>query len=65
MRSKSPSLDHYPSMTTAAEYRGMAEKCFETARNTGMDESREIYLQLAQFWLDVASNLDGPRESKL
>jgi hypothetical protein len=46
-------------MKTAAEYRVMAEKCFKWARNTYMDELREMYLQLAQFWLDVASKLDG------
>jgi hypothetical protein len=46
-------------MKTAAEYRVMAEKCFTWARNGYMDEVREMYLQLAQFWLDVASKLDG------
>jgi len=46
-------------MKTAAEYRVMAEKCFKWARNGYMDEVREMYLQLAQFWLDVASKLDG------
>ena len=51
-------------MKTAAEYRVMADKCFKWARNTYMDEARETYLQLAQFWLDVASKLDGPRGSK-
>ena len=43
----------------AAEYRVMAEKCFRWARNAYMDEMRETYLQLAQFWLDVASKLDA------
>ena len=52
------------SMKTAAEYRVMADKCFNWARNTYMDEARETYLQLAQFWLDVASKLDGPPGSK-
>jgi hypothetical protein len=51
-------------MKTAAEYRVMADKCFKSARNTYMDEARETYLQLAQFWLDVASKLDGPPGSK-
>jgi hypothetical protein len=46
-------------MKTAAEYRVMAEKCFTWARNGYMDEVREMYLQLAQFWLDAASKLDG------
>jgi hypothetical protein len=45
-------------MKTAAEYRVMADKCFKWARDY-MDEARETYLQLAQFWLDVASKLDG------
>jgi hypothetical protein len=53
------------SMKTAAEYRVMADKCFKWARNTYMDEARESYLQLAQFWLDVASKRDGPPGSKL
>ena len=52
-------------MNTAAEYRVMADKCFKWARNTYMDEARETYLQLAQFWLDVASKLDGPPGSRV
>ena len=52
------------SMKTAAEYRVMADKCFKWAHNTYMDEGRETYLQLAQFWLDVASKLDRPSGSK-
>ncbi len=51
-------------MKTAAEYRVMADECFKWARNTYMDEARETYLQLAQFWLDVASKLDGPPGSQ-
>jgi hypothetical protein len=51
-------------MKTATEYRVMADKCFKWARNTYMDEVRETYLQLAQFWLDVASKLDGPPGSQ-
>ena len=51
-------------MKTAAEYRLMADKCFKWARDTYMDEARETYLQLAQFWLDVASKLDGPPGNK-
>jgi hypothetical protein len=46
---------------TAAEYRAMADKCFKWARNPYVDEARETYLQLAQFWLDVASKLDVAR----
>jgi hypothetical protein len=47
------------SIKKAAEYRVMAEKCFRWARNAYMDEMRETYLQLAQFWLDLASKLDA------
>lgn len=43
----------------------MAEKCFKWARNTCMDEVGETYLQLAQFWLDLASKLDGLPGSKV
>jgi len=52
-------------MKTAADYRVMAEKCFKWARNACIGEVRETYLQLAQFWLDVASKLDGPPRSKV
>jgi len=58
------SADRCVCMKTAAEYRVMAEKCFKWARNACMGEVRETYLQLAQFWLDVASKLDGPPRSK-
>jgi len=46
-------------MKTAAEYRAMAEECFEWARDAKTDEVRASYLQLAQVWLDAASKLDG------
>jgi hypothetical protein len=42
-----------------ADYGLMAERCLKWARNTDLDEVRETYLQLAQFWLDTASKLDG------
>jgi len=46
-------------MKTAAEYRAMAEECFEWAREARTKEVRASYLQLAQVWLDSASRLDG------
>jgi hypothetical protein len=46
-------------MKTAAEYRAMANECFEWARDAQTDEVRASYLQLAQVWLDAASKLDG------
>ena len=59
LRSRLQKMTTRVSMKTAAEYRVMAEKCFRWARNTYMDEMHETYLQLAQFWLDVASKLDA------
>ena len=46
-------------MKTAAEYRAMAEECFEWAREVRTREVRASYLRLAQIWLDIASKLDG------
>jgi hypothetical protein len=46
-------------MKTAAEYRAMAEECFGWAREAQTHEVRASYLQLAQLWLDTASQLDG------
>ncbi len=46
-------------MKTAAEYRAMADECFEWARDAKTDKVRASYLQLAQVWLDAASKLDG------
>jgi hypothetical protein len=46
-------------MKTAAEYRAMAEECFQWAREARTAEVRASYLQLAQVWLDAACKLDG------
>ena len=46
-------------MKAAAEYRAMADECFQWARETQSKEVRASYLQLAQVWLDAASKLDG------
>ena len=46
-------------MKTAAEYRAMADECFEWAREAWTADVRASYLQLAQVWLDNASKLDG------
>jgi hypothetical protein len=62
--SNSPGWGRCVSTKTAAEYRVMAEQCFKRARTTETDEARETYLQLAQFWLDLASKLDRPPGSK-
>jgi hypothetical protein len=46
-------------VTTAAEYRAMAEECFKWASETVDDDVRRSYLQRAQIWLDAAHKLDG------
>jgi uncharacterized protein YjhX (UPF0386 family) len=61
---KSPDRGGRVSMKTPAEYRILAEECFKSAGKTTTDEVREVYLQLARFWLDVASRLDGPPGAK-
>lgn len=52
-------------MKTAAEYRAMAEECFEWARKVRTSEVRASYLQLARVWLDIASKLDGLPPTRL
>ena len=46
-------------MKTAGEYRAMAEECFKWAREARTKEVRKSYLQLAQIWLNTASQIDG------
>jgi hypothetical protein len=46
-------------MHTAAEYREMAEECFEWASAAPTDEIRATYISIAQIWLQAASRLDG------
>jgi len=46
-------------MKTAAEYRAMAEECFNWAREAQTKENRVSLRQLAKIWLDAASKLDG------
>lgn len=48
------------SMKTAAEYRAMADECLKWAREARTNEVRASYLQLAQIWLNAASELDTP-----
>jgi len=44
---------------TAAEYRAMAEECFQWAREAKAKEVAVSLRQLAQVWLDAASKIDG------
>jgi len=41
-------------MATAAEYRKLAEECFEWAREARDGGVREHYAKLGQIWLDSA-----------
>ena len=43
-------------MKTAAEYRAMAEECFEWVSEARTDAVRKSYLQLAQVWLNTFLN---------
>jgi hypothetical protein len=52
-------------MKTAAEYRAMAEECFEWARETHHHAVRKGYLKLAQVWLEAASRLDSLPAARL
>jgi hypothetical protein len=52
-------------MKTAAEYRAMAGESLKWAREVRTNEVRTSYLQLAQVWLNAASELDGfPRTNQ-
>jgi hypothetical protein len=44
---------------TAAEYRELAEECFQWAATALNDEVRATYISIAQIWLQAASRLDG------
>ncbi len=46
-------------MHTAADYREMAEECFEWAASALTDEIRATYINIAQMWLEAAARLDG------
>jgi hypothetical protein len=43
----------------AAQYRTMAEECFQWAATALNDEARANYLSIAQIWLQAAARLDG------
>lgn len=47
-------------MTTAAEYRLMADECFEWARAAQTKNARFAYLEIAKIWVKAAaSRQDG------
>lgn len=45
-------------MKTAAEYRAMAEECLKWAREARSAGVRASYMQIAEVWLQAASQLD-------
>ena len=56
-------------MTTPTEYREYADECFGWAKTAKSDREREIFLQMAETWLEAARraetrqnprNPDGP-----
>ena len=46
-------------MTTAIEYRLMADECVEWARVAKTDNVRLTYLGIAKIWLEAAVRQDG------
>ena len=42
-------------MSSAAEYRELAEECLGWARTARSDRERRIFLQMAEAWLDAAT----------
>jgi hypothetical protein len=45
-------------MATAAEYRKLAEECFEWAREASDESVREQYTSLGQVWLECAARVE-------
>ena len=52
-------------MKTAAEYRVMADECFQWAREATDNDVRAGYLAIAQVWLDAAAKLDDPPATRI
>ena len=46
-------------MTTASEYRLMADECFQWARDAKTNSVRLTYLGIAKIWLEAAVRQDG------
>jgi hypothetical protein len=45
-------------MATAADYRKLAEECFEWAREASDQSVREQYASLGRVWLDCAARAE-------
>jgi hypothetical protein len=46
-------------MTTTAEYRAMADECFQWAREVTTHGARSAYLEIAKMWLAMADARQG------
>jgi hypothetical protein len=45
-------------MATAADYRKLAEECFEWAREASDESVREHYARLGRVWLECAARAE-------
>jgi hypothetical protein len=45
-------------MATAADYRKLAEECFEWARKSADESVREHYANLGRFWLECVARFE-------
>lgn len=52
-------------MPQTDEYRTMADKCFQSAREASTDDERQFYLIIAQTWLEQASRKDDGAKVRL
>jgi hypothetical protein len=48
---------------SADDYRELADKCFQSAREAHNEDERMMYLTLAQTWLEEASRRDSATSS--
>jgi hypothetical protein len=48
----------FPAMETASEYRNYAEECRDLAKIAKTAPQREILLEMAQAWLQLAEDAD-------
>ena len=46
-------------MTDAKEYRDFAEECLKWAQETKDDAQREVFLEMANSWVQAAARLDS------
>jgi hypothetical protein len=47
-------------MSSAKEFREFAKECVDWARTAKSEEERNIFLQMAQTWIEAAGRLENP-----